>query len=93
MVKQSQSPDISKSAFDFLKTELHTGMTLAGIAKDAEDPEKASRNRKNARLAYDTVVKTRPKAILSPTQEEEVSNGLQQLRKVLEKLGEHFQRE
>lgn len=84
---QSKQADVG---YEFLKTELHTGLTLAGIALDSDNEEKISRNRKNSRLAYDTVIRTRPRVPLTADQERDVAQKLQQLRKSLEKLGEKF---
>lgn len=84
-------PDIKDAGFDFLKAELHTGMTLAQIALDADHDEKAERNRKNARLAYDTVQRTLEKVLLTPEQAEYVAQASLQLKKRLEKIGEKFE--
>lgn len=84
-------PDISNSGFDFLKTELHTGLTLASIAAETGDGEKSERNRKNARRAYDVVQRTKERVLLTPEQAQEVSLMLNKLRRALEKLGETFQ--
>jgi DNA transposition AAA+ family ATPase len=90
MTKLKRVPDISKAGVDFLKTELHTGLTLASIALENENPDKVERNRKNARQAYDTVIRDKERVLLTDEESEYVSHTLQELRKKLEKLGEQF---
>ncbi len=82
--------NLGGAGFDFLKTELHTGLTLARIAADSNHEDKAERNRKNARLAYDTVQKDRDKVLLTPDQSREITGLTRELRKLLEQLGEKF---
>jgi|SRR5581483_10088032 len=43
------------AALQFLSTESDTGLTLARIALDSDNAAKKSRNRENARRAFDTV--------------------------------------
>src|SRR5438270_12330241 len=76
MVRTKRLPDIAETGYEFLKAEIHTGFTLAAIALDSEHEEKKERNRKNARVAYDTVVKTRGKVLLAPEQSKEISSQL-----------------
>jgi hypothetical protein len=90
MAKQKPLPDLTKTGLDFLKAELDTGFTLADIALESEDPDKIGRNRKNARLAYDTVVRTKERVLLTEEQLQSVLRSLKQLRKKLQKLGEEF---
>ncbi len=86
-------PDTREAGFEFLRTELHTGLTLIQIALDTDHEEKSQRNRKNARLAYDTVQRTKDKVPLTIEHAREVAILLQQLRRKLEEAGEKFERE
>ncbi len=66
-------------------------MTLTRIAGDAaEDSEKRSRNRANARRAYDTVSQINEHALLAADDRKVVNEKLVELRSALEKLGEVF---
>jgi hypothetical protein len=93
MPRAKRLPDVSKVGLDFLRTELDTGLTLANIALRNDHPDKVERNRKNARLAYDTVIRTRGRVLLTEEQSQSVSLTLKQLRKKLEQLGEQFRDE
>jgi hypothetical protein len=83
-------PDIKDTGFDFLKAEVHTGLTLAQIAADTHKEDRGARNRKNARTAYDTAQRTMRRLPLAAKQAAEISALLRQLRKKLEELGEKF---
>jgi len=74
----------------FLRSELHTGFTLTGIARDSRDRARAERNRANARKAYDAVLRFAPKAGLSPDETAEIKSKLAQLRSELQHLGEEI---
>ncbi len=74
---------------DFLITELKTGMMFAGIARrSSRDPRKVDRNRRNARKAYDTVLKFMGTVQLTGSEDVLIRERLQQLKKVLVDLGE-----
>lgn len=83
-----KSVDPTLAEVDFLRSELHTGLTLTKIALDARRPTKSSRNRANARKAYDSVVRFAPKVNLSPDETDEIKSKLNQLRTELKLLGE-----
>lgn len=78
------------TGLDFLRTEISTGMTFARIARDAQPFEigKAERNLRNARLAYNTVLKFRGRVRLSPAAIKTLESELAQLRLTLKELGE-----
>ena len=73
---------------DFLRSELRTGFTLTGIARDSRDRARAERNRANARKAYDAVLRFVPRVALSPDETNEINAKLEQLRSELQRLGE-----
>jgi hypothetical protein len=65
----------------FLLTEIETGLTLAGIATGAgQDAEGRDRNRRNAQLAYDTIVKFLPRMKLTVDESGKITTGLERLR-------------
>jgi hypothetical protein len=75
---------------DFIKAKLLTGLIFANIAIGADDPERASRNTSNARLALGTVLQTIGEVQLSATDSAEIEAGLRELRTKLTHLGESF---
>lgn len=72
---------------EFLLTDMRTGMTFLDIAEVTQSGEIRDRNRDNARLVYDTVVRLMPR--LSPTEEERsnLEDRLSELRKRLIAIG------
>ena len=93
MAQLSQvASDFNRNGLDFLKVEVQTGLTFAGIAL-GEEPGSAQRerNRLNARKAYDTVLGLRPRfEVPQDTAGRKIDEGLQRLRSALERLGEDF---
>lgn len=71
---------------DFLKTELHTGVTFANLALSAKFTDKRQRNKANARKAYHTALKFIDR--LTPDDATEVHGLLEHLRRQLRELGE-----
>lgn len=85
-----QSPKPQYVDFDFLRTELRTGRTFSRLARGSRDEHKKSRNRANARKAYDAVVHFARGANLLPDQESEVRTELEFLKAELQQLGEQI---
>jgi hypothetical protein len=79
-----------KVGMDFLLTEIGTGMTFSKLARDANpnDADKRKRNRHNARIAYDTVLKFRGRVRLDERANEILDDQLEELRSCLRELGE-----
>lgn len=75
---------------DFLKVDVSTALTFAGIALNAENPEKRARNAKSARRGYDTVVHLLSRVTMSEEDAEEMNRNLKRLKSELRKLGEKF---
>ena len=76
---------------DFLRTEVDLGITFADIAREAgSDPDKVRRNTKNARTAYDTVLRFAPRCAFTVTEAEEMSVRMAHLKASLVALGESF---
>jgi hypothetical protein len=72
----------------FLRTELLTGITLSDIALRTTDAHKKSRNRANARRAFDAVLRFLPSSNLKPEEAAEIGSKLEQLKSDLKQLGE-----
>ena len=71
----------------FLRSEVDTGHTLANIALASED-EKRSRNARNARAAYDAVLRFVGRVSLSKDENRELDENLGTLKSKLVELGE-----
>lgn len=82
---------VEKTGATFLITDLDLAMTLTHIADDAaHDSDKRSRNKANARRAYDSVLRISDHALLAPADRKIVDEKLAELRSVLERLGKVF---
>ena len=77
-----------EAGIDFIRAELHTGLTLSRIALVASDERKRDRNRVNARKAYDALLHFLPTVMLSDVELTEVKESLARLRSDLQLLGE-----
>jgi hypothetical protein len=75
---------------DFLKIDAETALTFTGLALETDNPEKKTRNRKNARKAYDTILQLLGKVTFTPAQEAHLHEKLSRLKNDLELLGEKF---
>jgi hypothetical protein len=80
---------IGKLGFNFLITDLELGMTFARIASNAHEASgKRTRNKANARRAYDVISRLNHRVLLSGHEREKVELKLANLRLALEELGE-----
>lgn len=75
---------------DFLKIDMATALTFAGIAQQTDDVVKKRRNQRAARKAYDTVRKLAQKVELNHDDADVLSSGLARLKSELLALGETF---
>ncbi len=87
--------DVAKSAngarLKALMADLAAGLGFAKLASErAADSAKRERNRRNARKAYDTVVKFAKNVTLASTEERALNDGLAKLKSALEQLGDTF---
>ena len=81
---------MNRASAEFLKIDVETALTFANIARQAHDSARKERNCRAARKAYDTVAKLFRKVNLNDVDRQTVIDGLLQLRKELEALGEKF---
>ena len=83
--------DLNRTTIEFLRTDLDTGIMLARIATGArKNSERRERNKRKARMAYDTVVKFRRQTPMSTEIRIALDEKIGLLRSMLEVLGESF---
>jgi len=80
---------LNRVSVDFLKIDVATGLTFTGIALHTDDAVKKARNRRSARLAYDTVIKLIDRVTLSHDDSLILGRNLARLRSELATLGEN----
>ena len=82
------SPGLSGAGTEFLRAELLVGITRAKIAQNTPDQDKKDRNRREARKAYDAILRFLPQTFLSQEEKEEIDFKLMELKVALRSLGE-----
>jgi hypothetical protein len=82
--------DLNQTRTEFLITELSLGLTFAGIALGSNDEAKRKRNCKNARTAYDAILRFIGQVTLTPADSKRLKNGMELLKSQLQALGETF---
>lgn len=92
MKKGSQlGASINQAGVDFAKNDAACGLTFAEIALRASDQSEArSRNKANARKAYDAVTYWRRRLRFSDADAGWLDQKLAELRSILESMGEKF---
>jgi hypothetical protein len=81
----------SGAGTEFIRAELLSGLTRARIAQNALDEQKRSRNRSEARKAYDAILRFLPQTLISEDEKGEIDSRIAELRFVLHSLGEDCQ--
>lgn len=87
----SLTDSFQKSLLGFVETEINTSFTFASLALDSlSDPEKQSRNLRNARKGYESALHFLKIAENRCPDEStaQLANRLKQLKQALVKLGE-----
>jgi len=83
------APDFTRSSYEFLVTEVETGLTFARIALDEKtDEDKITRNTRNARAAFDAVLRFRDRVALGAPEAALLERTMADLRRNLVQLGE-----
>ena len=84
--------DFDDVSLEFLFTELSSGLTFANVALSAQpgDTEKVKRNRHNARVAYDSILRFQPRVNMLDADKTRLAEGLKELKELLRLLGEKF---
>lgn len=78
----------STGDLQFLRAEIQSGLTFAGIARYAgpHEKEKFSRNFRNSRIAYETLLKFRDRVLLDEATRAEIDAGVDRLKNTLKLL-------
>jgi hypothetical protein len=82
--------DTNATSVEFLNVEADTGLMFAEIARQSTDIAKTARNRENARMAYDTVLRFIGRVTLTDAESEGLSLKMAKLKNGLQILGESF---
>jgi hypothetical protein len=92
IVKQVQENkrEFKRVGTDFLKVEVATGLTFAGIAQQTDDAAKKRRNQRSARKAFDTATRLSKDVDFNRAEAELLSRDLERLKSELRNLGEIF---
>ena len=81
---------LNNSKLDFLHTDLDTGLTMAQMAADANrGSEKRLRNARNARTAYNAVLRFRHNVVMTEDESRALDEKMRQLRVLLVQLGKY----
>lgn len=83
-------PDFKRVSFEFMITEIQSGLTFANLAQKSypKEPGKIQRDTANARKAYDNVLHFLQKISFTEEETEKIQAGLGQLKSALQALGE-----
>lgn len=80
----------NRSGVDFVITDLNVGLTFSYMARGLLTQETKDRSRRNARRAYDTVVRFRDRVCPTTAEALSIQKKLARLKSELEQLGECF---
>lgn len=80
----------NRSGVNFVTTDLNLGLTFSHMARGLVTQETKDRTRRNARRAYDTVVRFRDRVSPTPAEALSIGKKLARLKSELEQLGECF---
>ena len=75
---------------EFLRIDVETALTFSGLALQTNNKEKLLRNRRNARRAYDTILRLWHRVTFTPSEEGYMHEMMGRLKNDLELLGERF---
>jgi hypothetical protein len=75
VVEQSQ-----RTGVQFLLADLAIGLTFLDVAAETQSEDTRTRNRQNARSAYDTVLRLLPRLSPSDTEQLALLSGLRELK-------------
>jgi hypothetical protein len=84
------SEEVKSSHTSFLRTELDLAATFARMAMESTDQQKRSRTARQARLAYDTVLRFLVRVALTDAEQEDMYNRLASVKSNLQILGQTF---
>lgn len=79
---------LNQTGKDFLRVDVETTITFATTALTTDNPEKKSRNIKNAKKAYYTIQQLSKRVTYTGSEQAYMSEMMARLKKDLEQLGE-----
>jgi len=82
--------DANTASLGFLNVEADTGLMFAEIARESDNAEKTARNRANARLAYDTLLRFIGRVSMTDAEAQSLQEKMGKLKLELQTLGESF---
>jgi hypothetical protein len=83
--------DLNRNSYQLLRVDIDAALTFARIAAAAEaGSEKRTRNKSNARNAYDSIQHLRKNVPMTEQQERELEVRVAELRGALKILGDSF---
>jgi hypothetical protein len=82
--------DFQAAVIRFLNTEADVGLNLARFTAESPTGEKRARNHRNAREAYDTVIKHLDRTAATSEELEALHQKMATLRELLKSLGERL---
>lgn len=82
--------EVNRVSKDFLKVDVATALTFAGLALQAENGIRKRRNQRAARRAYDTICKLAQGVELTGNDARDLADNLGRLKSELQRLGEVF---
>src|SRR5262252_7420251 len=71
---------LNATTADFLKVDVETALTFCGLALETDNQEKKHRNRKNARRAYDTILRLWNNVTFAPAEEGYIHERMSRLK-------------
>jgi hypothetical protein len=87
---ENVDPTANRLGVAFLFTECDLAVTFLNVADNSSILETVLRNRKNARKAYDTILRNMPKLVLNAAESQSIERKLSTLRTRMEAAGEQF---
>ncbi|HKU23509.1 MAG TPA: hypothetical protein VJQ50_21035 [Terriglobales bacterium] len=82
--------NVHASGVEFLIVECDTGLTFADSALRSKDPDRIALGRRNARAAYDTILRFVGRIGFSPGEASALHAKMARLKSKLVDLGEHL---
>ena len=90
MVDNNLPANLNASGVEFLLVEADTGLTFADSALCSKDPDRIAFDRRNARAAYDTILRFVGRVGFSPGEASALHAKVARLKSKLVDLGEQF---
>ena len=90
MADQPELTELEHTGAEFLITDIDTAMVFLEVAETSKTAETVTRNRDNARRAYDIVLHLLTTAKLNEVERETINTKLALLKERLEAAGQQF---